>query len=244
MTKIYAHRGYSSKYPENTMLAFKKASDLGVDGLEIDIQMTKDEEIVICHDEDIDRTSNSFGYIREKTLEDLKKLSFHNQMEEYKNSEDTKIPSLREFFDWFKETDLEVNIEFKTNIFRYEGIVPKTIAMVEDYGLEDRIIFSSFNHYTAYQAKELNPKIRGAFISANSMMEPEKYCKDYGLDYYHVSYLGLEKDTINNCQDKGIGLNIWTIDEEIIMEKLFDQEVHGIITNRPDLVLELAGENS
>ena len=74
MTKIYAHRGFSEKYPENTMLAFEKAVEIGVDGIELDVHLTKDNELVIIHDEDVKRTTNGEGLVKDMTLEELKKL--------------------------------------------------------------------------------------------------------------------------------------------------------------------------
>ena len=72
--KNFAQRGYSGKYPENTMLAFKKAVEAGADGIELDVQLSKDNRIVICHDETVDRTTNGKGYIKDITLEELQKL--------------------------------------------------------------------------------------------------------------------------------------------------------------------------
>lgn len=234
MTKIYAHRGYSSKYPENTMLAFKKAEEAGADGIELDVHFSKDEEIVICHDEDIDRTSNHHGFIVDYPLEELRKYSFYNGMDEYKDFEDIKIPSLEEFLQWFKNTELEVNIELKTNIFRYDGLIDKTIAMVKDFGVEDRVIFSSFNHNSVIKVKNIDSKLKCGFLNSNALADPEEYCKKHGVEYYHISYLGLENDTIQNCHKEDVGLNIWTVDDTRMMEKLIEDKVNGIITNEPE----------
>ena len=76
MSKIYGHRGFSGKYPENTMLAFKKAIEIGCDGIELDVHLTKDNELVIIHDEDIKRTANGQGLVRDMTLEELRKFDF------------------------------------------------------------------------------------------------------------------------------------------------------------------------
>ena len=76
MTQIISHRGYSAKYPENTMIAFQKAVECGTHGIELDVQLSKDGEVVICHDETIDRTSNGTGYIKDMTVEELKKYDF------------------------------------------------------------------------------------------------------------------------------------------------------------------------
>ena len=98
MTGILAHRGFSGKYPENTMLAFKKAAELDIAGFETDVQMTKDGVLVITHDEEISRVSNGKGYIKDMTLKELKELDFRNGMEEFALDDDTRIPTLGGIF--------------------------------------------------------------------------------------------------------------------------------------------------
>lgn len=161
MTGIFAHRGFSGKYPENTMLAFKKAAELDIAGFETDVQMTK----VITHDEEISRVSNGKGYIKDMTLKELKDLDFRNGMEEFVLDDDTRIPTLKEFFDWFKDTNFLINIELKSSMIRYEGMVHKTMEMIKDYNLVDRVIISSFNHRDVVLAKELVPEIKCGFLT-------------------------------------------------------------------------------
>lgn len=100
MAKNFAHRGFSGKYPENTMLAFKKAIESGVDGIELDVQLTKDGEVVIIHDETIDRTTDGKGLVSSYTYEELSKFDasfiYRNQIEF------NKIPTLREYFELIK----------------------------------------------------------------------------------------------------------------------------------------------
>ena len=121
MTKIFAHRGASAYAPENTLAAFDLTQRLGADGIELDVQLTKDGEVVVIHDETIDRTGTGKGNVRDHTLAELKKLSFHNRMEQYRGEQ---IPTLREVLDLVKNGDMEVNIELKTGIFWYPGIGP------------------------------------------------------------------------------------------------------------------------
>ena len=119
MTKIFAHRGASAYAPENTLPAFELAERQGADGIELDVQLTKDGEVAVIHDEKIDRTGTGEGFVRDFTLAELKSLSFHNQMEEYRG---VKIPTLREVLELVKPGNMAVNIELKTGIFWYPGI--------------------------------------------------------------------------------------------------------------------------
>ena len=111
MTKNFAHRGFSGKYPENTLLAFSKAIEEGVDGIENDVHLTKDGVLVVMHDELVDRTTNGKGYIKDKTYEELAQLDASYIFKEYGPQ---KVPTLREYLELVKDTDIITNIELKT----------------------------------------------------------------------------------------------------------------------------------
>ena len=151
MTKVFAHRGASGYAPENTLQAFSLAQEQGADGIELDVQLTKDGEVVVIHDETIDRTSTGKGYVRDYTLEELKKFSFHNHMEKYKG---VKIPTLREVLELVKPGKMEVNIELKTGIFWYPDIEEKTMKIVEEAGMEDRVMEKEHSSATVEAAAE------------------------------------------------------------------------------------------
>ena len=123
MTKNFAHRGFSGKYPENTLLAFEKAIEAQADGIELDVQLTKDGEIVIIHDETIDRTTNGKGLVADYIYEELEKFDasyiYTGQFGF------NKIPTLREYFNLIKDTNIVTNIELKTGINEYQGIEEK-----------------------------------------------------------------------------------------------------------------------
>ena len=164
MVQIFAHRGFSGYYPENTMLAFQKVAEETVaDGIELDIQLTKDGEIVIMHDEMLDRTTNGSGWLKDHTLEELKMLSVGVNVKGFFPRQ--TIPTLREYFTWLKTTKLITNIELKTSYFEYEGIEEKLIAMVKEFGLEDQIWYSSFNHYTIARIKKLMPEAKCGLLT-------------------------------------------------------------------------------
>lgn len=163
--KIWAHRGCSMAYPENTLLSFKKAAEIkGLTGIELDTQLTRDGEIVVIHDEYVDRTTDGRGRVCDFTLEELRGLHItgSGQRSQYilsdadrifmgmKSEEELHIPTLREVFETVKpycERDgLRINIELKNSVIPYEGMEQKVIDMVREYGLSDYIVYSSFNH--------------------------------------------------------------------------------------------------
>ena len=145
MIKNFAHRGFSGKYPENTMLAFEKAIEVGADGIELDVQLTKDGEIVIIHDETIDRTTDGKGYVIDYTYEELSKFEASYI---YRGKVGfNKIPTLKEYFELVKDLDFITNIELKTGINEYLGIEEKVYQLIKEYKLEKKVIISSFNPF-------------------------------------------------------------------------------------------------
>ncbi len=119
MTKIFAHRGASGYAPENTLDAFALAMDMGADGIELDVQMTKDDEVVVIHDETIDRVSDGKGMVKDYTLEQLREFSFDNHMEGY---EHVSIPTLNEVLELVKPSKMEVNVELKIDSDKWKEL--------------------------------------------------------------------------------------------------------------------------
>lgn len=120
MTLNFAHRGFSGQFPENTMLAFEKAVEAGADGIELDVQFSKDGELVIMHDETLNRTAGVDGVVKDYTLEQLKAMDVSGKWGDRYGS--MEIPTLREYFTRFKNLPIITNIELKTGVFPYPGI--------------------------------------------------------------------------------------------------------------------------
>ena len=143
--KIWAHRGCSQCYPENTITSFEKAMNIpGLTGIELDIQLTKDGEIVVMHDERVDRTTDGIGYVRDYTLKELSFLHIHTGNEKAEH-----IPTMREVLELLKpvlkqEAGILLNIELKNSIYPYPGMEKKIVELVHEYGVQDNIVYSSF----------------------------------------------------------------------------------------------------
>ena len=142
MTHIFAHRGSAGTHPENTMLAFKEAARVKADGIELDVRLTKDGEVVIFHDDKVDRTTDGTGFVKDLTTKELKTLNAGAKFKDGKFR--AEIPLLKEFLEWFKTTELVCNIEFKTRSLKNFELVRKTIAFIRDMKLEERIILLIF----------------------------------------------------------------------------------------------------
>lgn len=236
---VWAHRGASGYAPENTLAAFQKAVDLGADGVELDIQLTKDDQIVVIHDETIDRTSDGKGWVKDYTLEELRAFNYNRTKPEYKNAD---IPTMREVFELLKPTGLFINIEIKTGVVFYEKIEEKILALTKEMGMEDRVCYSSFNHYTVTRIHELKPDAEVGFLYADGPIDMPSYGVKHGVNALHPALYNLQYDGfVKECKEKGLKLNVWTVNERPYMEMCCQYGVDAIITNYPDIAKEVVG---
>ncbi len=234
MTEIFAHRGASGYAPENTLEAFRLAMEQGADGIELDVHLTKDGEVVVIHDETIDRTGNGHGKVRDYTLEELKKFSFHNHMEKYQG---IQIPTLKEVLDLVKDSSLKVNIELKTGIYWYEGIEEKTMEIVKSRKMEDRVIYSSFNHYSIQKILEQDVHAETAYLFSDVTLNMEKYAKDTGVKGLHPAVYHLKMaDFLETYLKSGLKVRVWTVNNKEDMKMFMDVGVDAVITNYPDII--------
>lgn len=237
MSKIYAHRGFSGKYPENTMLAFEKAVELGVDGIELDVHLTKDNVLVIIHDEDIKRTCDGQGLVRDMTYDELKKFDASATFRGVYGF--NGIPTLREYFDLVKDTNVITNIELKTGIFEYPTIEKRVIDMIKEYGLEKKIILSSFNHYTVMRCKDIAPEIKRGFLSESWLIGYGKYTAQNDCQCCHPIHCFLSEETVKEMHDAGCEINTWTVNEYEDIKRLSALGVDSLIGNFPDRMIEV-----
>lgn len=231
-----AHRGFKGAYPENTMLAFKKAIETGADGIEFDVHLTKDGELVIIHDETLERTTDGKGLVKDKTLRELKKL---NASKGILSCEVQTIPTLREYFDFAKNKDIITNIELKTSIITYEGIEKKVYDLINEYGMKDKIIISSFNHNSLIRIKEIDREIKCGVLESSRLYKPWEYVKNMGMDYFHPLNFTVNKEIAEKFLENNIGLNIWFGKADYDFSKCLDLNPTGLITDFPDRVNDL-----
>ena len=237
MTKIFAHRGASAYAPENTVEAFALAMEQGADGIELDVQMTKDGQVVVIHDEIIARVSDGTGAVRDYTLEELKKFHFSNHMENYENA---VIPTLKEVLDLIKPSNMLLNIELKTGIYWYSNLEEKTMELVKEAGMEDRVIYSSFNHYSIKKILELDSHAECAFLYSDVILNVDKYAKNAGVCGLHPAVYHLKMaEFLKEYQESGLKVRVWTVNKKEDMEKFIKADLEAVITNYPDKALEI-----
>jgi glycerophosphoryl diester phosphodiesterase len=232
MTINYAHRGASGYYPENTVLSFEKAIELGCSGIETDVQMTKDGVLVLIHDEMVNRTTDGVGFVKDYTYSDLAKLDgaswFSNDFK------GLRIPTIDELIYLVKDRNIIINFEVKTGIVQYEGIEEKLINTIYKYNLQDRVILSSFNHYSMVKCKEISSEIKTGLLYMEGLYKPEQYAKSVGADALHPNFYALNNELIKIIKTAGIGINTFTVNDANYMKYFYQAGVDGIITNYPD----------
>ena len=236
---VWAHRGASGYAPENTLPAFQKAFQMGADGIELDVQMTKDGELVVCHDETIGRTSNGSGWIKDKTLAELKALDFSCGQKDFAG---VTIPTMREVFELLAPTDMIINIELKTGIVFYLGMAKKLLDLTSECGFSDRVIYSSFNHYTIKHIREIAPGAKLGFLYADGTIDMPSYAIKHGVQALHPALYNIQfPGFIEECRQRGLAVNVWTVNEEEHLGLCCKSGVDAIITNYPDKAFEIIG---
>lgn len=237
MVKNFAHRGFKGRYPENTMIAFEKAIEAGCHGIEFDVHLTKDQEIVIIHDETLEGTTNGSGRVQDHTLKELKALdASHKYYESYGRQE---IPTLREYFELVKNTDLISNIELKTGIYEYPGIEEKVFDLMKEFHLEEKVLISSFNHESILRIKEIAPTIKCGLLVDTWLIKPEDYVRDLGIECYHPVAYSMRQDVVDALKKKDIVINVWVGKEPVDYKELIEMGIDGIITDYPDVIANI-----
>ena len=243
---IWAHRGMSLQYPENTLEAFRAAAELGpaLGGIETDVQLSKDGVVMIFHDETLDRVTDTKGNLRDFTFEELRRVKIMRHDGTF-----TQIPTLEEVLALLKpyceKNGLRLNLELKTSVYRYEGIEKKTLEIVRKYGMEKYVLYSSFLMDSIRQIKELNPKAETAML-ATYLTDCIRGADQAHADSLHPWIYGLNVPVPERYRGQGHEVRAWGGMEPLyventmqVTEKHMDEAVLNgitdIITNVPEV---------
>lgn len=236
-TLIFAHRGASAYEPDNTMEAFELAHKMGADGIELDVRLTADGEVVIFHDNTLDRVTNMRGTIPEYTLSELKVMDVGYSFSGGKRT-NYRIATLDEVYDFIAPLDMIVNVEIKE---KTPEIIKVCDTIAKRHKMEEKLIYSCFNHYQIRKVKEIIPNAFIAPLHAFNLLDPWDYCLKIGAGATHPDKEVIRQvpDFVKNCHDKGIRVHAWTADKPEDIQMLLDNGVDVIMTNYPDVALNL-----
>ncbi len=222
----YAHRGASEYAPENTLSSFYLGLVQGANGIETDVQRTKDGVLVLFHDDTVDRVSNGQGKLCDFTLAELEKLKIHgnNTCGFY-----DRILTLEEFLEKFSNYDLSFAIELKG-----EGVEEETLAMVKKFGVFEKTTFTSFKFDYIKKIKELDPNTRVGFLTQNTCEEHIEQLIGIGGEEIAPRANEITEDSIALYRSRGLGVRAWGVQSIELMKKMCNLKVDGMTVNFPD----------
>lgn len=251
---VLAHQGGNHLWPDNTMLAFRNAYDMGVDVLEMDVHQSSDGHLVVIHDDTVDRTTNGTGRVSELTLSELQALDaaynwpHHVDTGEHPyRGQGVRIPTLREVFEAFP--DIRMNVEIKQ---QDPPIVDALGELIDEFERWDRTLVASFSSRELTALRRRYPQaitsagqaeVTGFFV-LNTVFLSDIYfpaAEAFQVPEYSGSLHVLTPRFIRAARRQNLDVHAWTINDRETMQRLLDLGVDGIITDRPDLALELSG---
>jgi glycerophosphoryl diester phosphodiesterase len=233
-----AHRGASGYTPENTMAAFQKSVDMKADYIELDVQETKDGKLVVIHDVTLDRTTNGTGYVKDRTLEEIRKLDAGSSFSNEFTGE--KVPTFEEVLDQFRGKT-GILIELKATYY-YPDMEQKVAKALKDRHMDlpnnDKIIIQSFEFDAVKKMNELLPNVPDGVLTGNQadlsnekLSEISKYA-----EYVNPNQGLINPPIVKEIHDRGMGVMGWTVRKKEEVQPLLDANVDAIITNYPDYV--------
>ncbi len=235
-TMIQAHRGASAYAPENTLPSFRLAVEMGADGIECDIHLTKDGRFVVCHDHTVDRTSSGSGEIADLTLAEIKALDFGSKFDAKFTG--IQAPTLEEMLDVVRVMKV-INIEIKRfeHPMGLDASLNLFYSILEKYGIVKRTIVSSFDKIALKRLKELHGDVYTCLLY-DRMKSPAATAQKLGCSAIHPYYGFLSKRTVISAHNRGMKVNCWTVDDADEVTYMIRLGCDGIITNRPDTAIK------
>jgi glycerophosphoryl diester phosphodiesterase len=243
--RVVAHRGFSGRAPENTMAAFRRAIDVGADMIELDVQLSRDNRVVVIHDETLERTTDGFGRVADLTWDELSRLDAGAWFDREFAGE--RIPLLRDVLALARGKTL-VNIEIKTEAWSpntLEGIAARVIALVDEMNMRDHVIISSFDARILKQIREIDTDIRTASLYSEEVhgeLRPAVITAADASNALHLGRSEVSPRIVEDCRALGIPVCVYTVNTRELMEYILATGAHAIFTDHPDLLRDLLRE--
>jgi glycerophosphoryl diester phosphodiesterase len=232
--------------------------------------MTRHKNLIVIHDDTLDRTSNAEALfpdrkpwlVKDFTLEEIQKLDFGSwfneadpfgqiaagnvSTEDQKSYVGERAPTLREALEFTKKNQWTVNVEIKVipSLVKEIEMMEKIVDLIEELKMEEEVIVSSFHHRYIKWAKKLNGTIATGVLVNEPLADSVKYLDMIGADAYHPKASAINLEEIGFLRDQGFGVNVWTVNDEKLMMKLIDAGVSGIITDFPEKLQTILQERS
>lgn len=224
MIRAVGHRGAAGLAPENTPRSIRKAIELSVDQVEIDVRVARDGQLVVIHDETVDRTTNGHGYVKELTSDELRRLDA---------GKGERIPTLREILELARG-----KVILQTELKAREATEP-VVSLVEEMDAVGDVVITSFMHDLLEEVHQLNPNLRTGALFFDVQGSICQKALDVGSETIHVYYKNINLGLVEEAHSKGLEVEAWNPDEAEEMKRMIDLGVDVISSNRPDILLSL-----
>ena len=240
-TLVWAHRGASAYAPQNTNAAFALAAEMGADGVELDVHLTRDGEVLVCHDAEIDTTSDGTGLIKDMTLAEIKKFNFAFRADSTEFVDKygfVPAPTLAEVYELLAPTGLTVNVELKT---QDEELLRLCAEIAREHKMSEKVYYSSFFHDTLERIRRYDPDVQTAPLCGPIIGEPWDYVESLGASAMHpyLEFFIEKPEVFGEFHARGLRINPWTVDDEAKMRALVELGADALITNVPDIALKV-----
>jgi len=237
MTEIWAHRGARRQAPENTLPAFELAVAQGADGVEFDVQLTADGAVVVIHDEAVDRTTDGKGPVVGFTLAQLRRLDASAGLAGHAG---VQIPTLAETLDLLAPTGLKLNIELKNSEEDYPGLEERVLHAVASHDLAERVVLSTFNHYSLKKLQELGATSQLGMLYTDPLYKPWRYASRLGVGAIHPpARFVLSGGWVRHAHAAGLVVRPWVVNSERSLARMFRWGVDAVFTDVPAAALAL-----
>jgi glycerophosphoryl diester phosphodiesterase len=228
--EVTAHRGAAAIEPENTLRGFRYALGLGVQRIELDVHLSRDNQLVVMHDANVDRTTNGSGAIAEMTVEQLKQLDA---------GQGERVPLLQEVIELFQEhwqrgNESRLQIELKG-----PNTAAPTVEAIRQNNIADKVVLSSFDEAQLSAAMQLLPETTYVFLTAKLEPDPLEIALRIGASGVHLNHKLATREWVERVHAAGLHARVWNIDETERMKWAIDLGVDGIGSNHPQLLLDV-----
>jgi glycerophosphoryl diester phosphodiesterase len=231
MTLRIGHRGAAGTYPENTMVSFRRALELGCDGIEFDVHRSADGELVVIHDAMVNRTTNGTGLVMMKSLAELKSLDAGSWKGEQFRGE--RIPTLREVIHGTPDS-FQLFLELKAGSIHYPGIEEELIALLRAERVLHRVQISSFDHHALKRIHDLAPEIPLGVLFAENLLDPCALAQQIGAEALHPTWEWTTPRLVEQAHAAGLKVNVWTVNMPEAIQMMLALGVDGIMTDFPE----------
>jgi glycerophosphoryl diester phosphodiesterase len=246
---IIAHRGFSGLYPQNTLIAFEKAADLGVDFIELDVSLSKDNHAIVFHDSEVSRLTDGGGYVKDMSLAQIRKLDAGIKFN--KKFQGAKIPTLPEVIETIGDSGVNLCVEIKArDADKRDNVEEIVVQILREYDYLNKTMFTSYNCEVVKGLSEMCPN---NWVGLDPSSEQAKtcsvscivdLCQKWNATALEFEHNLLTKDLVDLAHNRGLQVHAWTVDKADGMKRLVRMNVDGILTNRPDILKRILNEAS